>query len=245
MDKKKAAAATMAGVIATSGAAIDGAFDSPADILQNNTPEPVVKHIDANGHDDGGAQDDKHNKQAAPGKTTLREKILELPLAVRVMFVLPLWAIGHVVTMACGALITALSPLWSAIVGFLMFALLMLVLFTVGAKMMFPDLPLRKILNRHTIKGVFITSGVLFVTDWAMPLAWPEYTRWKVLVLGGLSLILVLVLLIKFGRKEEKRRAEEREAELARQEEEEGELLYVTSMGKSFTMRRPKVPETE
>ena len=236
MDKKKAAAATMAGVIAASGAAVDTQFDSPADILQNNTPEPVVQNIDTGGDDGTGTQDDR-SKQAAQEKKTLRERILELPLAVRVIFVVPLWAVGHVLVMAGGALVTALSPLWNGITSFLMFALLMLALFTVGAKMMFPDLPLRKILNRHTIKGVLIASAGLFVADWGLPLIWPGYVHWKTLVLGILGLFAIIALLLRFGKKEEKRRAEEAEEEYY---EESEELLVVSSMGQTFTMPAPK-----
>lgn len=241
MDKKKAAAATMAGVIAASGAAIDGAFDSPSDILRNDQPEPVVEpaSIDDGGSDQG-EQDQDKSKRSGARQGTLREKILELPLAVRVIFVVPLWAIGHVAVMGGELLFTALSPFLDGVLSFLTLALVMFIVFVLGVKLMFPDIPLRKIINRHTIKGVLIASGLVFAADFALPFIWPEYTRWKFVVLGGLSLIAIGFLAIRFGRKEEKRRAEEMEAEIRAREEEEGELLYVSSMGQSFTMRRPK-----
>ena len=235
MDKKQAAAVSLASVIAASGAAIDGAFDNPQDILQNDHPEPAVLHLDsADGGDGDGAQDDKTKKQTAK-KASLKENILALPLAVRVLFVIPLWAIGHVVTMAGGALVTALSPLMGGVVHFLLLALVMLAVFTISAKLMFPDLPLRKILIRHTIKGVLIAAVCVFGIDFAMPLIWPDYTRWKVLILGAMTLAAVSLLVFRFGRKEEKRRKEEASDEF----EEQDDYVVVSSMGKSFEMKVP------
>ena len=241
MDKKKAAAATMAGVIAASGAAIDGAFDSPSDILRNDQPEPLVQPaaIDDGGTDTGD-QDQEKSKKSGAKQGTLQEKILELPLAVRVIFVVPLWAIGHVAVMGGELLFTALSPLLDGFLSFLTLALIMFIVFVLGVKLMFPDIPLRRIINRHTIKGVLIAAAVVFAADFVLPLAWPEYTRWKFVGLGAMSLLAVGGLALRFGHKEEKRRAREAEAEIARREAEEGELLYVSSMGQSFTMKRPK-----
>ncbi len=199
MDKKKAAAATMAGVIAASGAAIDGAFDSPQDILRNDQPEPVVQPVDMDGAGgDTGDQDNDKSKKTAQTQNTLREKILELPLAVRAIFVVPLWAIGHVVVMGGSLLFTALSPLMNGVLSFLTLALVMFLVFVLGVKLMFPDIPLRKIINRHTIRGVLIAAAIVFAADFALPVLWPEYTRWKVLILGGMSLIAVLFLAVKF-----------------------------------------------
>lgn len=240
MDKKKAAAATMAGMIAASGAAIDGAFDSPSDILRNDQPEPVVQNVQADGGSDAADQDADKSRKSAKKQGTLQEKILELPLAVRVIFVVPLWAIGHVTVMGGELLFAALSPFLDGVLSFLTLALVMFIVFVLGVKLMFPDIPLRRIINRRTIRGVLIAAGLVFAADFVLPLAWPEYTRWKFVGLGAMSLLAVGFLSIRFGRKEERRRAREVEDEIRAAEEAEGELLYVSSMGQSFTMKRPK-----
>lgn len=239
VDKKKAAAATMATVITASGAAVDASFDGPADLLQDMQQEPHIEYVDLGDDADGEqAQDDEKGRASVrPGVRSLREKVLELPLVVRLLFVLPLWAVGHVAVMAGSALFTALSPLLSGLMNFLLVALVLLVAFVCAAKLMFPDLPLGRILTRRTIKGVLVAAVMVFAVDFLLPIIWPAYTRWKVLVLGLCSLTALLLLAWRFGRREERRRAAERETQ---READEEELLIVSSGGKSFTMRAPK-----
>ena len=58
--QKAAAAAAVAAVITASGAAVDANFVNPADLLQQNTVEPKVQHIDWSPDQDGSqtVQDD-------------------------------------------------------------------------------------------------------------------------------------------------------------------------------------------
>ena len=237
MEKKKAAAAAVASVIAASGAAVDTAVDNPADILQQTTVDPKVDVIHPSSDQDAAAQDSDKEKQNRnkTAREALNEWILGLPYAVRVVFVLPLWAVGALVTGAVQLLIAGLSPIANWLIGFAVLALVIGAVFTLTAKAMFPDLPLKKILNRHTIKGILIASVLAFAADIILGVLWPSYTAYKTLFVALILLIATGSLALWFNRREKRRR--EKLAAEAVVEEEEEQLLEYTSLGETFTIR--------
>ncbi len=240
MDKKKTAAAAVAAVISASGAAVEATFDNPADVLQNTNVEPKVQHIDtdAGGAADGQAQDEEKGAKATSMKDRFREGILALPLGVRFLFVLPLWFIGSLVMAGGHLLFMALSPFAHLILSFLLFVAVIGAAFTLTAKAMFPDLPLRKILCKRNIVGILIASGVAFAADMILGVTWPEYGQVKTLVVAGLILVCLGSLVLWFARRENARRKKE----AARLDEEAAaeESLTYTSLGQTFTVRPSK-----
>lgn len=239
-NKKAAAAAAVAAVISASGAAVEANFDSPADILQNSDGEPKIEYVHAG---DGEAQetpvaDDEKQRQDSQGSSAIRETILKLPLGVRALFVVPQWIIGSLVVHLGSFLFAAASPLLHWVMSFLLFALVIAAAFTVTAKAMFPDLPLQKILNRHSIKWILIVSAAAFAADLILGAVWADYAHFKALVTFGLILLGLGALVLWFARRESRRRRREAEAlaEEAEAEPEEEELVY-TSLGQTFTVR--------
>ena len=239
---KSLAALAIAATISASGAAIDNTIDNPADILHQTGVEPVVMTIgaddtgntDGTGNADGAGNADDAEKSGT-ARSTLSDRILALPLAVRLCVILPLWAVGHVVNMAIGALAVAASPLVNMLISFGVLFLIIGIAFIVAAKIMFPDLPLRKIINRHTIKGTFVATCIVFAGDLILTFAWPDYTTYKGLVMGGSLLAVLGLLAAKFARHEKKRRARESKQNAAAAPSD----LIVHTMGETFTVRDP------
>lgn len=240
VDKDKAAAAAVAAAIAASGAAVDASFDGPADILQNN-PQPVVQYADDVTAQDDDQQDDEKNKKggATTVKESFRESILELPLAIRAIVVLPLWVIGNGVTFLAGIAMKALSPVMGLLVKFGVMALVILAGFTLAAKAMFPDLPLKKILNRHTLKWVLIVTLIAAAADVILSVVYPGYASFKYLIEGALTLIPMGALTIWFARRENRRRAELKEQERidAENSADDSNEIVLTSLGQKFVIR--------
>ena len=145
MDNKKKVAAAVAATIAASGAAVDASFDNPADILQQDAgTQPQIQYVDLENDQDSGQLQDEEKKQGETVKSgPLREWILHLPLAVRTVFVLPFWFIGHLVVLGGTTLFAGLSPVLHWLLGLALIALVIAGAFTVTAKAMFPDLPIR------------------------------------------------------------------------------------------------------
>ena len=87
MDKKKAAAAAAVTVAAAAGMVTGTVFDSPADLM--GEPAAIVS-VQAD-EDDGGTATEERQKGPA---ARIREWILGLPAAVRMLVGVPLWVLG-------------------------------------------------------------------------------------------------------------------------------------------------------
>ena len=242
MDNKKAVAAAIAAVISASGAAIDATFDNPADILQDTSIQPKVAYADPTiSPDDDSMQDEK--KEAQTVKGTFRGWILSLPIGVRALFIVPQWFIGNVIVAGGQLLFAGLSPLFNAILTFAIMAAVIIGAFTVTAKAMFPDLPLSKILNKHTLKGLLAATAGAFATDQVLGVCWTDYAQFKMFVIAGVTLLAIGSVVTWFARREHRRRAKlEAEAAAAAEKAraEEPEELIVRTMGETFKIRLQK-----
>ena len=238
--KKAAAAAAVAAIIGASSTAIDANFDNPADILQNNNVEPKVQHIDiGDSQDSDVVLDDEDKQRDKDEKKSFRSVILGLPLTVRVLFVLPQWFIGNAIMYAGGLLFAGLSPVLHGILGFVLLALVIAGAFTLTAKAMFPDLPLSKILNRHSIKWILIAAAVIYVADLILGICWAGYAHFKTIITGAMTLIGLSAIVIWFARREKRRRdrLEEKARQEAEQIPESNELVY-ESLGETFVIKK-------
>ena len=90
MDKKKTASAAALAAAAAAGMVTGALFDTPADLL--GEPDAVVETQADD--DDTGALDDEE-RQKTPAQR-LRQWILALPAAVRMLVGVPLWCLGWV-----------------------------------------------------------------------------------------------------------------------------------------------------
>ena len=237
MDNKKKIAAAVAATIAASGAAVDASFDDPADLLQQDmNTQPQIQYVDLeNDQDTGAATDEEKQKDSSVKNGPVKEWILHLPLAVRAVFVLPMWFIGHLTIMAGNFLFAGLSPLLQYLCSFLLIALVIGAAFTATAKAMFPDLPIGKILNRHSIKWILIAAAGVWLADLLLGIFWTGYAHFKSILLGVFTLFSIGSVVIWFARREHRRRASLC-AETEAPEEEPEELEY-TSLGHTFTIR--------
>ena len=237
MDNKKKVAAAVAATIAASGAAVDASFDDPADLLQQDmNTQPQIQYVDLENDQDTGAQtDEDRQKDTAEKGGPVREWILHLPLAVRAVFVLPLWFVGHLIIMGGSFLFAGLSPILQYLLSFVLIALVIAAAFTAAAKAMFPDLPIGKILNRHSIKWILIAAAAVWLADLLLGIFWAGYAHFKTIILGVFTLVSIGSVVIWFARREHRRRA--RLCEETETAVEEPEELVYTSLGQTFTVR--------
>ena len=239
VDKKKAtAAAAVAAIITSSSAAIEANFDDPAEILQNSYVEPQVQHIDADTDELATDDQDSDKQKEKAAKGTFKGFILDLPWAIRLVFVLPLWFIGNAVVFAGGLLFSAASPVLNVILGFVLLALVIAAAFTFTAKAMFPDLPLKKILNKHSIKWILIASAVVYAADLILGITWAGYAHFKTIIMGCLTLAALTCILIWFARREHRRRARLEEKERQKLENAHSDELVYESLGEQFVIRK-------
>lgn len=161
------------------------AFSGPADITSdqdaaNYKPAPIVMDVDdfVNApvdDDDDDADEQKGSRLSIIAK--FRQAVLSLPQTVRLLVVVPLWAIGTGLMTAVSFLWNVIfaSPLGAFIASFAMGFAILFGLFTATAKVLFPDVPLRKLLSRRNIIALGVTALILSVIDAAAPLFWHDY----------------------------------------------------------------------
>ncbi len=238
--KKQRSRAAKAGVALFTSASVlvGGLFPSPDALLaeeQDLNPVAIVQNdndtgddLDGDGGDDDGSADEEEEETAAEAtglRAGLRQRILQLPLAVRVFVLVPMWALGWAIwTAATGLWTMLLGPIAGKAVSWLFLLAALLGAFVLGAKAIFPELPLKKIVNKKSLLGLLIGGLTLGAADLAVPLFWDGYEKLaQVFRASGVALILGTVLFALSRRILRKRRAEAEAAAAAAEEEEEPE----------------------
>lgn len=207
---KKAAAKTAVTLTASAGILLGGLFPAPSDLLHGDSalsdalaPASVIEMQVNDTMDDLDPDTDSdetcetEEKKRGSWKAALRAWILHLPFAVRVGICLPLWCIGWVLlTLLSSLWSVVLSPLISTALGWIAMAAMILLCCLGIVKTAFPQLPVRKILNRKTIcfalLGVVVCAGAdLVLSDtWSGYETIRSYLRFagSAAVLAGVSL---------------------------------------------------------
>lgn len=204
-ETKKRVTAGVAATIAATGVVVGGLFQDPNELLD----DPIDAYMmniadnaddDLDGGDDGDeavTPDERKRSIAA----RLRMRILAMPLAARVIFVMPLWAVGWVL-LTLGSLLwgSVLSPVVSSVLSWVCIALLLLGVLIAGVKTAFPDMPLKKIVNRRTCGTLLIGMLIVGALDVIMQAVFPEkqlITR-LVSLLSSTAVLLTAALPILF-----------------------------------------------
>ena len=214
--KKKAIKAGVA-VVTSASVLVGGLFSSPDALL---APEqdlnPVA--ISQNDNDQDGDEEDEESEEeeeeieseAIGLLAKLRLKLLQLPLAVRVFVLVPLWAIGFTIwTVAGGLWTTLLGPIAGKAVSWLFLLAALLGAVALGMKAVFPDLPLKKIVNKKSILGLVLGGLALGVADLTAPMFWDGYEALAhVLKATGMAAVLGSVSFALIKRTLKKKKAE-------------------------------------
>jgi hypothetical protein len=138
--------------------------------------------------DDGDADEQKGVKTSAVAR--FRQAVMQLPQSVRILIITPLWVLGTAIMTVISFLWNTLfaSPLAAFIASFAFGFAILTGLFAATAKMLFPDLPLRKILSGKNVLILGCLALVLSGIDAVAPVYWHQYPLVAALVklvLGG------------------------------------------------------------
>ena len=230
-DRRRRRAAAAVAVVTSASVVAGGLFQSPAELLDEQKPLAQMVLADdgalSGGGDDGddgaaGGLTAGEEEERAGLRAALRQRVRRLPYALRLLVILPLWALGWSLLGAASALWTALlSPILGKALAWLMLLGALLGAFVLAGKAVFPDLPVKKILNRRSLLGLVIGSVALGTADIVAPFFWADYARVESIARGlGLLLLFGTVTGLFVRRELRRRRArakQEAEAESAGQ----------------------------
>ncbi len=198
-DYKKRAVKAGVAVVTSASVLVGGLFSSPDALLakeQNLNPVVVSQNDnddDQSGDEEDGDEGEAENEGRSEGLlAALRQRILGLPLAVRVFVMVPLWAVGSVIwNVAVSVWTLLLEPVAGKVVSWLFLLAALLGAAALGLKTVFPNMPLKKIFNKKSILGVVLAGLGLGIADLTVPLFWDGYEELaQVLRASGMALIL-------------------------------------------------------
>ncbi len=203
-DKKKAKRAAVAAGLAAA-VLVGSLFSGPDEITGGNAqeilnPTPIVLDI---GSVDADVQDEEPAPEEAKKtgiRARLRAAILAMPKWLRVTVMVPLWALGYALLLLGSFLkTTILVPFAGTILSALIGIAVMIGLFGLTAKLLFPDMPWRKIFSRTNLIVLIVTGAVLAAADVIVPRyyeGWP-YVAAAVKLAAALLVINILLARLK------------------------------------------------
>ena len=191
--KKKVGIGVLAGITSVA-VLLGGVFDSSSEILNGYIDDSHIV-----------IQEDEQNEAKPAKKSSFNNKVKELvykvPIGIRTVVFVPLWFLGSAILYGFDLLVsTVIAPFAHIILGFLLQALIMLGIVAVCIKILFPDLPWRKIFSKKLILSVLIGSLVLSICDWIIPMFWEKYRFYRLIskfILGGIVILIILKPFIK------------------------------------------------
>lgn len=243
-EKKKAGAAgAAAAVVAAASVAVAGAFSSPAAILDDeDKPSAYVERAEAEESSPESSPDDTEDEEEKkkPGlKAAIRNKLLSLPLAVRTLLLVPMWAIGTGIIFLLGGLWSVLSPALGKVLGAVALAALVYGIIALGLKALFPNMPIKKLINRKTLPAVCIAGAVAAALDVILPLLFADYSNIRsvvqtvlMTVVAGIAIVSLSAIFSRRKRPEEPAPDPEPDAEPEMPEE-----ITFEDAGGSFKIR--------
>lgn len=178
-----AAAASAVVAVTAAGVLVGGAYASPEEIMSDG-PEAVIQTLDSSANeaeavdvgadepcDETGTEEKKRGVHAG-----VRSIMRSAPAGVRALVGVPLWGIGTAATALASTLWSSvLSPAALTLLSWLAAALMAVLIFTLAVKTAFPDLPLKKILNRRSILTIISLCLLFGLLDAVLPFFWEDY----------------------------------------------------------------------
>ena len=127
---------------------------------------------------------------------TLRERIClriqSWPLAVRALVLLPLWGIGEVLTVLLSSLIG--SPVGRFLLHFTLEIALLVGLFALVWKLLFPHVPLRKLFSKKTLPWLIAGALLIAAADALLEYFWEPWKVWRIVLLIVVGFVVLLLL---------------------------------------------------
>lgn len=160
----KKAAHTAAGAGLAISLFFGSLFASPAEIVkpEDAAPPPAVVQMAEPQKEPELSLFEESFEEKRSLRDRMREWLTGLPLAVRIVFILPLWGIGFGIIWLISFLVGLMGiPVLGPIIKFLIGAAIVLGLILLAEKLLFPEIPLKKLLSKHNLRALILVACII------------------------------------------------------------------------------------
>lgn len=172
MNKKTAAGVAV--TVAIASIATNLAFE-PADLIHSHEYlESHTRYMQAG--DMGEYVIEYSEPEELSKKDSLRTWLLKLPVPVKALILLPLWALGAIPVAIGTGLASALAPVWSQVLNLILQAAVFVGLFCLVYKLVFPEKKIKELFTKKNrrwllLGAVMVTTGNFLLSQFCT--GWP------------------------------------------------------------------------
>ena len=189
MKKKTAVGVGLATVITAAGIATN-LLVTPEELLR--TGESLeASHVEKVSADFGEHSLTYTEPGVLSAKDALRARMIQLPLVVKVLLLLPLWAVGAIPVALGTALAGTLSPIGAQILSFVAQAGVLIGLFCLVYKLLFPHKSVKTLFKKKNFRWLLLGAAALTGGNLLLGIAWPQWSVWRTVlfVLAGAGVL--------------------------------------------------------
>ena len=125
---------------------------------------------------------------------TMRNWLLRLPVPVKALFLLPLWALGALPVALGTSLFSGGSPILSYVLSFILQAAVLVGVFCAAYKLIFPDRSIRELFKKKNRRWLVLGAAAVTGLDMLLGLFWSGWSAVRVVLLvsGGFGILCLL-----------------------------------------------------
>ena len=181
MIVNKKVAAGIAATVAAASIATNLAFEPDELVHSAAYLDSHTKYMQVS--DPGEAEIEYSEEEDLSRQDQLRTWLLKLPVPIKALILLPLWALGAIPVAIGTAAFSAVSPIWAHVVSFLLNAAILFGVFCLVYKLIFPERKLTELFKKKNRRWLIL--GVVAVTGADMLLAqfWSGWSFVRVIIL--------------------------------------------------------------
>jgi hypothetical protein len=124
----------------------------------------------------------------------LRSWLVSLPVAIKAMILLPLWALGAIPVALGTAVFSALAPIWMQVVSFLLQAGILAGLFCLVYKLIFPNRSIKELFKKKNLRWLILGAVTMTMVNFLLAQVWVGWpiVRVVLLVVAGFGVLCLL-----------------------------------------------------
>ena len=129
-------------------------------------------------------------------KNKLKKLIYKIPVEIRANMFVPMWFLGtFLIFFLKLAVKIVIAPILKILLGIILHAAILIAIVLICVKLLFPDLPWSKILNKRNIILILAGSIIMSLCDFFMPMFWDKYNMYRFIskIIFGLLLLSLIM----------------------------------------------------